>query len=134
MQRECREEREQQQQHDRNRNTNKYGQQKGKKQQAHYSDHHKDEESSSDTDGECHSGFVAVNKALSTTPAGIKKKTWLVDSGSSKHMCNEKRSFATLEKLKNPEKVEVGDGHIVMTEYKGTVIMNMKIKDKVRKV
>ena len=108
---------------------------KERKQQAHFSEHQYREQqlSSSDSDDDTvHSGFVAVNKALASTPSGLKKKTWLVDSGSSKHMCNNKKSFTSLRKLKRPEMVEVGDGHIVMTEYEGTVIRKMRIDGKVR--
>ena len=36
--------------------------------------------------------------------------------------------------MKTPENVEVGDGHIVIAKYQGTVIMKMKIDGKVRKV
>ena len=36
--------------------------------------------------------------------------------------------------MKTPENVEVGDGHIVIAKYQGTVIMKMKIDGEVRKV
>ena len=37
--------------------------------------------------------------------------SWIVDSGATCHMCNNKALFANLQQLKEPLEVTLGDGH-----------------------
>ena len=51
----------------------------------------------------------------------MKKRKWIIDSGATCHMSNDKRLFLELRNLEEPEKVQVGDGHSVEAKGKGNV-------------
>ena len=78
------------------------------------------------SDSEC--GFVTVaDHALSST-SKIEKDDWLVDSGASKHMCNDEDSFTDMEDLdeNDAKKVTVGNGQPVDVLKKGTVKLEVE--------
>lgn len=41
------------------------------------------------------------------------RDSWIVDSGTSCHMCNDESLFVELCCLENPQEVVLGDGYIV---------------------
>ena len=88
------------------------------------------DESSSDSDS-C--GFIAADNhhALSSKTHG-KNDEWLVDSGATGNMGNDKKWFTgKLRKLKTPEKVKVGDGAYVDAFYEGTVELEIRISENI---
>ena len=96
---------------------------------------HNYEESSSDSDS-C--GLIAANNhhALSSKTHG-KNNDWLVDSGATSDMSNDKKWFTgELRILKDPEtgapraeRIKVGDGAYVEAFYEGTVELKIKLSD-----
>ena len=50
---------------------------------------------------------------------------WLVDSGASSHMTRDKELLADYKELEIPEKVSLGDGHMVDAHGVGNVHLNM---------
>ena len=102
----------------------------GKTTQRKYRSNHHDD-SSSDSES---SGFVATNHALSSKSKG-KKSEWIVDSGATNDMCNDKRWFkGKLNKLEVPESIKVGDGAYVEALYEGTIELEIKISENVTQV
>ena len=69
----------------------------------------------------CHALSVS-----STKPTG----NWIVDSGATCHMCADKTQFITLEELKKPLKVTLGDGFALQATGRGTVFLNIKFAEK----
>ena len=102
----------------------------GKTTQRKYRSNHHDD-SSSDSES---SGFVATNHALSSKSKG-KKSEWIVDSGATNDMCNDKKWFkGKLNKLEVPESIKVGDGAYVEALYEGTIELEIKISENVTQV
>ena len=76
---------------------------------------------SSDKEG---SGLVA-NHALSAE--NISSNTyWIVDSGATSHICNDRTQFVHLYPLKHSVEVKLGDGRIIMATAQGDISLRMK--------
>ena len=52
---------------------------------------------------------------------------WIVDSGATCHMCNDKKLFINLEGLDKPQEVSLGDGHVSKAIAQGVVLLEMKL-------
>ena len=120
---------------------------KSRKEQAHMSEQQQvrtrkkkskvkyQESSSSSDESEYESGMVVTENnnpnhlALSTECSD--KDKWIVDSGSTKDMCNDKESFSEMTDLSEDEshQVKVGNGQTIPTNKKGTVIMKVTTED-----
>ena len=51
----------------------------------------------------------------------VSRGKWIVDSGATCHMCNDKGQFVDVKQLKETEEVTLGDGHKLNATAKGTV-------------
>lgn len=56
-----------------------------------------------------------------------KKAVWIVDSGATCHMCNDRSIFMEYENLKTPQKVTLGDGYEVNAVGRGAVVVNSEL-------
>jgi hypothetical protein len=63
-------------------------------------------------------GLTACALAATTAAAAPK---WVIDSGASHHMCNDRSSFSTFKQLSLPIVIEVGDNNSVTTVHYGFV-------------
>ena len=52
------------------------------------------------------------------------KVAWIIDSGATCHMCNNKSLFMEYGSFKTPLKVTLGDGYEVDTIGSGVVMLN----------
>ena len=52
---------------------------------------------------------------------------WIVDSGATSHMCNDKQLFTVYQSLKTSEKVTLGDGRCLEAVGYGAVTLAMKL-------
>ena len=68
-------------------------------------------------------GFVACH-ALSVKQ-GVRSSEWIIDSGATCHMCNNKNMFCEMNPLSEFQTVSVGDGHSLDVAGLGTVSLNM---------
>ena len=57
-----------------------------------------------------------------------QKDKWLVDSGASSHMTQDKELLSDYREFEKSEKVELGDGHVVNAVGIGKVRVNMLFK------
>ena len=57
------------------------------------------------------------------------KSDWIVDSGATSHMCNDRRMFTELRQLGSDEKVTLGDGSTLEVAGEGTVDVDMVLTD-----
>ena len=78
-------------------------------------------ESSSSSDDEA----MVVSHALSATSKG----TWIIDSGATCHMCNDRTLFSQLHSLQSSQEVTLGDGHVLQATSEGTVPLQMLLPD-----
>ena len=68
--------------------------------------------------------FITM-QALSASSRG----NWIVDSGATCHMCNDKELFNELKRFETPQEVTLGDGHALEVTAKGTVTLEMLLPD-----
>ena len=68
---------------------------------------------------------LVVQHALSVGPD--VRNQWIIDSGATCHMCNQKDLFTELEQLKTPLNVILGDGHILPARGHGKVSLTMSL-------
>ena len=68
---------------------------------------------------------MMVRRAFLATPRG----DWIVDSGATCHMCNDKQVFGELRSLYVPQEVILGDGHVLEAIAEGTVSLQMLLPD-----
>lgn len=73
------------------------------------------------SDGEA----LVVGHALSVTSQDI----WIIDSGATCHMCNNKSFFSEVSVLEKPQEVSLGDGHVLEATAEGTVPLQMLLPD-----
>ena len=68
---------------------------------------------------------LVTTHALSVSSRG----NWIVDSGSTCHMCNDKELFSELRSLGTPQEVMLGDGHVLQATAEGTVTLETLLPD-----
>ena len=68
---------------------------------------------------------MVVSHALSATSKG----SWIVDSGATCHMCNDKELFRELNSLETSQEVSLGDGHVLEATAEGTISLQMLLPD-----
>ena len=78
-----------------------------------------------------HTGFMASN--VDEKYGYLSKNTWIIDSGSTCHMCNDKNNFDSLQPLEEPVKITLGDGREMIAKFKGPEYINTKIKGELKK-
>ncbi len=55
--------------------------------------------------------------------------SWIVDSGATCHMCNDKKQFVEFNSLEPPQEVTLGDGYSVEATGCGVVRLKMTLTD-----
>ena len=59
--------------------------------------------------------------------AASDSSSWIVDSGATCHMCSDSKLFETLQSLKQPIKVSLGDGRTLQATGRGNISLEMKL-------
>lgn len=78
-------------------------------------------EDDSSSNSDC--SALVVSHALSANATS----NWIVDSGATCHMCNDKTLFSNLESLDKPQEVSLGDGHTSKATAQGVILLEMKL-------
>ena len=79
---------------------------------------------------ECSSDSGSDARMVSHTVLSASTMTkWIIDSGTSCHMCCDSGLFDKLEVLTHPIDVSVGDGHCLKATGRGIISLNMKLSD-----
>jgi hypothetical protein len=55
--------------------------------------------------------------------------SWIIDSGATCHICNDKTSFIELHTLKKPQDVTLGDGHVLSATGTGDVAVELILEN-----
>jgi hypothetical protein len=79
--------------------------------------------SDSDADSDCVG--LTVSHALSTCDVDPSK--WIIDSGATCHMCNDRSLFTDFVELERPIDVTLGDGHNLKGVGRGTVTLEIDV-------
>ena len=61
--------------------------------------------------------------------AGSSSGSWIVDSGATCHMCNDRTLFVDMRNLESPQQVTLGDGSPLEGPAEGTVKLEMILPD-----
>ena len=56
-----------------------------------------------------------------------RSDSWIVDSGATCHMCNDRRQFVKMQKLEKRLEVALGDGHELEAIGRGVVVLETKL-------
>ena len=65
---------------------------------------------------------LVVKRALSVKGVlSQSQRKWIIDSGATSHICNNKDMFVQLFPLKHPVEIKLGDGHSLKATAQGTV-------------
>ena len=72
-----------------------------------------------------HEDAMLIGNAL----VAKSRNDWIVDSGATSHMCNDRDLFTELYQLGPSEKVTLGDGNSLDVAGEGTVYMDMVLSD-----
>jgi hypothetical protein len=78
---------------------------------------------SDDTDSD--SVGLTVRHVLSA--CDVQTHHWVIDSGATCHMCNDRTLFTDLVFLCQPQKVTLGDGHHLKATGRGTVVLDIEL-------
>ena len=71
--------------------------------------------------------------ALVSDVVEMSKKTWIVDSAASRHMCKDRKMFQNVRRLRYPKNVKIGDGSIIKARFQGTIKLQIRSVNKVMK-
>jgi len=63
--------------------------------------------------------------ALAATSSG----SWIVDSGATCHMCNDRKLFVDMRNLESPQQVTLGDGSPLEGPAEGTIKLEVILPD-----
>ncbi len=61
--------------------------------------------------------------------SAVSRRNWIVDSGATCHMCNDREHFSKIKMLKSPQDVTLGDGHPLQATAEGTVTLETLLPD-----
>ena len=77
------------------------------------------------TSSDSESTGLVVQHALSSTCDA--RNRWILDSGATCHMCNERSLFTDYQPLQKPLKVVLGDGRSLQAVGQGNVVLKMNL-------
>ena len=86
----------------------------------------------SDTELEDPGMYLAGLPLAMTTSAGTE--SWIIDSGATSHMCNDKSQFTKLKPISKSLQVTLADGHKVEATAIGTVSLELLLPNATTKV
>lgn len=66
---------------------------------------------------------VEANYVLCINEVKSKMDSWIIDSGSTRHICNNKNSFTTMTKLKSKVRLTLPDGKMIESFEEGTCVI-----------
>ena len=72
-------------------------------------------------------GLVASHVLAAGSMKG--EAIWIVDSGATRHMCNDRKLFVNFNSLAEPRYITLGDGHTVKAVGRGVVLLRISTND-----
>ena len=100
------------------------------KQKFRPNSHGKQKANKASMGNECSSDSGSDALMVSHTVLSASATTkWIIDSGTSSHMCCDSGLFDKLEVLTHPIDVSVGNGHSLKASGRGIISVNMKLSD-----
>ncbi len=83
---------------------------------------------------EDHSPEVSLNAVLSTSDTTVtgKDTSWIIDSGATCHMCNDKDMFIEFRELHTVQLVKLGDGKSVKATGRGNIKLEVIVQGELK--
>ena len=78
--------------------------------------------------GESYSDTESDEKVFGVSSQSHNPNVWIVDSGASSHMTQRKELLVNYEEFDKPQKVSMGDGHMVEVCGKGDIQFMMTLR------
>ena len=78
------------------------------------------------SDSECDYFGLSANHVLLVSDS-ISNKSWIIDSGASCHMCNDKSQINDFTPFSSPQDVTVGDGYQLQAVGRGSVLLKVEV-------
>ena len=70
-----------------------------------------------------------VTRQLLSATDSSEADEWIIDSGATCHMCNDRKSFVKITTLKKKQDVALGDGHTLSATETGDVTVKLILSD-----
>ena len=86
---------------------------------------------SKDSDSDDSVVGLVTGQLLSATTSN-EVGSWIVDSGATCHLCNDRSIFTVFNSLENPQEVVLGDGH-TLDAVGVDVVLNLVVDGKIKK-
>ena len=87
---------------------------------------------SKDSDSDDSVVGLVTGQLLSATTSN-EVGSWIVDSGATCHLCNDRSIFTVFNSLENPQEIVLGDGHTLDAVGVGDVVLNLVVDSKIKK-
>ena len=87
---------------------------------------------SKDSDSDDSVVGLVTGQLLSATTSN-EVGSWIVDSGTTCHLCNDRSIFTVFNSLENPQEIVLGDGHTLDAVGVGDVVLNLVVDGKIKK-
>lgn len=84
---------------------------------------------STQVDGESDSDGVGLLVCHALSASSRSSDRWVIDSGATSHMCNDKSLFKDFVHVEPPEDIALGDGHHLKTTGRGTVVLDLELSN-----
>ena len=79
------------------------------------------------SEGESYSDSESDKKVFGVSSQFHNPNVWIVNSGASSHMTQRKKLLINYEEFEKPQKVSMGDGHMVEASRKGDIQFTMTL-------
>ena len=86
-------------------------------------------DSDNNSDRPSPTGNTEITLAVQACVSRVNYQSWIVDSGATQHMTNDKQWFTTSVELNSPRNVEVGDGRTVKATAIGNISLQLCLPD-----
>ena len=80
------------------------------------------------SDSECNEIGLVICQVLSAVDSR-EADSWIVNSGATCHICNDRRSFVEIHTMKKPQDVMLGDGHALSAIEAGDVTLELVLRN-----
>ena len=83
----------------------------------------------SNSDSECNEIGLVICHILSSAVDSSEADSWIVDSGATCHICNDRRSFVEIHTLKKPQDIMLGDEHALSATEAGDITLELVLRN-----
>ena len=83
----------------------------------------------SESDSDSSTVGVVTRSLLSVSTSDQSTDAWLIDSGATCHICNNRELFVQYEVFEKPQEISVGDGYMLQAIGSGIIALTLELSD-----